>query len=142
MSDKKPGITMTAIVKPALEAPKVHKPGITTNMVNAPAPAPRAEGPIVRGPIISTHDEPPKVAPVTVEAPVPGVVEPIPAPSPKTKYRTADSLKVVIEPPDGKPLTGAARWTSDQFKMDLKEPKAPKSTPKAKRKPAARKKKA
>ena len=60
MSDKKPGITMANIasVKPETVAPKARKPGITTNKVNAPAPAPRAVGPIVRGPMITTHDEP------------------------------------------------------------------------------------
>jgi hypothetical protein len=32
-------------------------------------------------------------------------------------------FRIVIEPPDGKPLTGAARWIDDQFKADLQKAK-------------------
>lgn len=54
-------------------------------------------------------------------------------------------FRIVINPPDGKPLTGSARWIDDQFKSDLKGPNviapmaipdAPKEVPAGKFNPA------
>jgi hypothetical protein len=120
MSDKKKGITMADIVnvKSGPVVPKIKKPGITTNTVNVPAPPPRAEGPFVRGPIITTHDLPPTPQyKVVIEETKPG----------------ARNLATAM----GEAFDADAKAYADKVKAE-----SPAPAPIAKRKPAARKRRA